>query len=107
MRTAIKRQEKELLNYFAGKVLETSLSRISEKLGERDERIFWQVVAIGKSDTAAPQRLQVGGVWLDTFECAGQLIESILRHSMNGKKLTQDVKAARAFLDGLREKAAL
>jgi hypothetical protein len=88
---------KDLLNYLAKSFMGDFLTHLSERLG-KDEHVFWKVVAIAKGDIAAPENIKLNSVSISTRQLAERIAMSIQKHSLNGKRAAEDIKAAQAFL---------
>jgi len=99
MATVVRQQNENGLNqYLITNMVESSLTCLSEQLGQ-DERYYWQIVHILKGDTEAPEKLKIGSTWLNTIEYAESLLMAIWVQGMNNTSVSQDIKAAKHFLD--------
>ena len=92
--------ERELYHYLNGDIIEKSLNRLSNKLGG-DEEIFWEIVRVSKGDTEAPKTLKIGSKCFDTLKLCEGLLSAILLHSLNGRPVSRDIKAARIFMENI------
>ena len=107
MATTVKQQsENELYQYLSINTVEISLTRLSEQLG-RDERYYWRIVRISKGDAKVPEKLKIGSVWVNTAEYDENVLVDVWVQGMNNTSVSQDIKAAKHFLDLVRKEGKL